>query len=182
MIIECQAAGKPFGIPSVIDNKVKEYGSLVHIREISKLYDNGEMDIRTEGDRVFRVLEMIREIPDKLYSGAIVNYPHNRREGSPGLMQKLLGNVKDLYALLKIKKEFKKAPEELTSYDIAHHLGLSLEEEYELLGLFDERQRQEYLRRFLVKAMPLVSGIEQLKEKIRLNGHFKDLEGFDLRK
>ncbi len=182
LIIECQAAGKPFGIPSVIDNKVKEYGSLVHIREISKLYDNGEMDIRTEGDRVFRVLEMIREIPDKLYSGAIVNYPHNRREGSPGLMQKLLGNVKDLYALLKIKKEFKKAPEELTSYDIAHHLGLSLEEEYELLGLFDERQRQEYLRRFLVKAMPLVSGIEQLKEKIRLNGHFKDLEGFDLRK
>ncbi len=64
-------------------------------------------------------------------------------------------------------------------YDIAHHIGLSLKEEYELLGLFDERQRQEYLKRHLAKVIPTVAGMEQLKEKIKLNGHFKDLPGFN---
>ena len=63
-------------------------------------------------------------------------------------------------------------------YDVAHHIGLSLEEEYEILNLFDERQRQEYLKRHLAKVIPMVGKMEQLKEKIKLNGHFKNLEGF----
>jgi uncharacterized protein len=27
--------------------------------------------------------------------------------------------------------------------------------------------------------IPMVAGLEQLKEKIKLNGHFKNLPGFD---
>ncbi|MBP6591261.1 MAG: LON peptidase substrate-binding domain-containing protein, partial [Chitinophagaceae bacterium] len=75
LITECHEAKKPFGIPTVINNKLKDYGSLVEITELSKVHDNGEMDIRTRGVQIFRILELIREIPDKLYSGAIVNYP-----------------------------------------------------------------------------------------------------------
>ncbi len=71
------AANKPFGIPAVINGHVAEYGTLVSIIEIVKEYDNGEMDIITEGTIVFRILEIIKKIPDKLYSGAIVNYPEN---------------------------------------------------------------------------------------------------------
>ena len=65
---------------------------------------------------------------------------------------------------------------------VAHHVGLSLEEEYELLNLLDERQRREYLKRHLTKVIPMVAGMEQLKEKIKLNGHFKNLGGVDLGK
>ena len=80
-----------------------------------------------------------------------------------------------------VKKEFSKEDDQLKAFDVAHHIGLSLEEEFELLGLFDERQRQEYLKRYLAKAIPMVAGMEQLKEKIKLNGHFKNLGGFDLK-
>ncbi len=41
---------------------------------------------------------------------------------------------------------------------------------------------QEYLKRFLTKVIPMVAGMEQLKEKIKMNGHFKNLGGFDLGK
>src|SRR6059058_1189644 len=75
LINECQNEKKMFGIPSVIENKMQDYGTVVRIIEISKVEENGEMDIKTEGAQVFRVLEVIKEIPDKLYSGAIVNYP-----------------------------------------------------------------------------------------------------------
>ncbi len=187
LISECYQAKKPFGVPTVIDNKMRDYGSLVEITELSKVHDNGEMDIKTKGVKLFRVLEVIKEIPDKLYSGAIVNYPDTFEEGNPELMRKVMKSIRDLHQLLKVSKDpiaigFKQDDAEVKCYDVAHHIGLSLEEEYELLGLTDERQRQEYLKRHLTKVIPMIAEMEQLKEKIKLNGHFKNLGGFDLGK
>jgi Lon protease-like protein len=180
LITECHQQKKPFGIPTVIENKLQDMGSLVEIQEITKIYDNGEMDIRTIGGRVFRILEVIKSIPDKMYSGAIVNYPDNREQGNVEQMKKVMASIRELHEVLKLAKDFKKTDEEVTAYDVAHHVGLSLQEEYELLGLMDERQRTEYLKRHLAKTITMVAGIEQLKEKIKLNGHFKNLQGFDL--
>ncbi|HKO79540.1 MAG TPA: LON peptidase substrate-binding domain-containing protein [Chitinophagaceae bacterium] len=180
LIKECYEQKKAFGIPAVIENKLQEHGTLVQITELSKLHDNGEMDIKTQGIQVFRILELIKEIPDKLYSGAIVSYPATHEHGKPELMRKVMKGIHDLHKLLKVNKEFKKPDEEIRCYDIAHHVGLSLKQEYELLGLFDERQRQEYLKRHLAKVIPTVAVMEQLKEKIKLNGHFKDLPGFNI--
>jgi uncharacterized protein len=181
LITECNQQKKAFGIPTVIEKKMQDYGSLVTITETSKVYDNGEMDIKTRGERVFRILEVIKEVPDKLYSGAIVNYPDTREQGNIELMRKVMTGIRDLHKLLKVTKEFPRPDEEIRCYEVAHHIGLSLEEEYELLGLLDERQRQEYLKRHLTKVIPMVAGMEQLKKKIKLNGHFKNLPGFELK-
>ncbi|HET6995776.1 MAG TPA: LON peptidase substrate-binding domain-containing protein [Chitinophagaceae bacterium] len=179
LITECSEQKKSFGIPTVLENKMQDFGSLVSIIEISKVHDNGEMDIKTRGEKVFRILEVIKNVPDKLYSGAIVNYPDTFERGNIELMRKVMAGIRDLHRLLKVTKEFNKPDEEIRCYEVAHHIGLSLEEEYELLGLLDERQRQEYVKRHLTKVIPMVAGLEQLKEKIKLNGHFKNLPGFD---
>jgi Lon protease-like protein len=180
LVVECFEQQKPFGIPAVIENQMRELGSTVQVEKIVKTYDNGEMDIVTRGGAVFRVLEIIKEIPEKLYSGAIVNYPDNREAGNTEKMRAVIAGIRELHRVLNLNKEFKKPDQELKSYDVAHHAGLSLEEEYELLSLLDERQRQEYLKRHLNKVLPLVTGLEQMKERIQLNGHFKDLKGFSL--
>ncbi len=180
LITECYAAKKPLGIPTVIQNKMQEYGSLVEIIELTKTYANGEMDVKTKGDKVFRILEIIKEIPDKLYSGAIVSYPHNFEKGIPELIKAIMTSIRELHQLLKVNKDFKKKEEEINTYDLAHHVGLSLEEEYQLLMLTDERQRQEYLKRHLTKVIPMLTGMELLKEKIKLNGHYKNLGGLTL--
>lgn len=180
LINECHEQKKPFGIPTVIDKAMKDLGSLVTIKEVSKVYENGEMDIKTTGERVFRILEVIKDVPDKLYSGAIVNYPDTYEQGNIDLMRKVMAGIRDLHKLLKVTKDFNKPDEEMRCFEVAHHVGFSLEEEYEMLGLLDERQRQEYLKRHLTKVIPMVAGMEQLKEKIKLNGHFKNLSGFDL--
>jgi len=179
LVNECFAEKKSFGIPSVIEEQVQDYGTLVNITEIAKIEENGEMDIRTTGVKVFRILEIIKEVPDKLYSGAIVNYPENYEEGNPEMMGIVIKSIRELHKMLKVTKDFKKRDTELSTYDVAHHLGLSLEEEYEFLALMDERQRQEYLKRHLKKVIPLVAEMELLKKKIKLNGHFKNLGGFD---
>ena len=180
LINDCNENKKPFGIPTVIDNKVNEMGTLVEIIEITKQYDSGEMDIKTKGLKVFRVLEIVRSLPEKLYSGAIVSYPENNDRGNRVLMDKVITGIRQLHEILKLNKDFKKPEEELWSYDIAHHAGLSLEQEYELLQLFHELQREEYLKQHLLKVLPVVTEMETLKEKIKLNGHFKNLSGFEM--
>ncbi|MFT4023291.1 MAG: LON peptidase substrate-binding domain-containing protein [Flavihumibacter sp.] len=181
LIRECTETKKPFGIPTVINQQLGELGTLVSITEITKEYDNGEMDIRTRGGDVFRILETIKEIPGKLYSGAIVTYPDNNRGmGIRELMNWVVGGIREMHRLLDVRKEFAQKDELLLSYDVAHHAGLNLEEEYELLGLLWEEQRQEYLKRHLTKVLTVLKSVEELKTKVKQNGHFKNLSSLDL--
>jgi len=94
LVKECHTSGKVFGIPTILDEHVQDYGSLMEIIEISKLHDNGEMDIKTRGLKVFRILEIIKEVPGKLYSGAIVNYPDNYEDLKPEIMLKMIKSLK----------------------------------------------------------------------------------------
>ena len=181
LITDCFAEAKPFGIPTVLKNGLSERGTLVEVKEIVEVYEDGKLDIKTKGVSVFRISEVVKSIPEKLYSGAIVNYPLNEERQYVPLLKKVVKSIRDLHEVLKLNKRFSKPDEELLSYDIAHHIGLSLEEEYELLGLLREDQRLEYIKRHLNKVLPVVSEIEALKDRIKLNGHFKNLSGnFDI--
>jgi Lon protease-like protein len=179
LITECFKEKKPFGIPVVLDKGLAEMGTLVSVTAIVKTYDDGKMDIQTRGIRIFSILEIVKEIPEKLYSGAIVNYPPNDESRHTVMMRNTLKSIRKMHELLNVTKDFRKPDEELVSYDIAHHAGLSLKEEYELLLLLKENQRLEYLKRHLKKVLPMIGGIENLKEKIKLNGHFRELKGFN---
>ena len=179
LINDCHNKKKPFGIPTVNNNSVSELGTLVQITEIAQVYPDGRMDIRIMGDKVFRVLELVQSIPDKLYSGAIVHYPENNESKQPQLLETVLVGIRELHKLIHVTKQFKKPDHLLNSYDLAHHAGLSAEEEYEFLGLMHELQRLEYLKRHLSKIIPAATGIESLKERIHLNGHFRELKGFN---
>lgn len=180
LIRECNENKKNFGIPSVINGEVSEMGTLMEISEVSKVYDDGKMDIKTKGLSIFKILEVVKELPDKLYSGAIVNYPENNmHDGSPRLMKKVLTGIRQIHKKLNVFKEFNIDDESLNSYDVAHHAGMSIEEEYMLLQLMKELHRQEFLKRHINKVLPVLSEMDVLKKRIKLNGHFKNLEGFN---
>lgn len=180
LIRECIAEQKPFGIPSVIDNKIVEYGTLVEVVRVEKSYESGELDVVTRGTRVFRILEVIKTIPEKLYTGAIVNYPENHSNSNERLQKQVIQALRELHNLLQVNKSFKKEDADLLSYDIAHHAGLSLHEEYELLLLFQELQRLEYLKRHLLRVVPVMAEMERLKDRVKLNGHFRNLSAGDI--
>ncbi|MBS1688687.1 MAG: LON peptidase substrate-binding domain-containing protein [Bacteroidetes bacterium] len=182
LIQECLKDKKPFGIPCVLDKKMEEYGTLMEIVELVQEYDNGEMDVRTRGKSVFRILETVNELPDKLYSGAIVNYPENITERDNSRISDLIiSEVKRLYSLMNMENKFP-AKDNLVSYEIAHFVGLTRAQEYELLGLFTELQRLEYIRRHLNNILPVIKELEQVKARIQMNGHFRNLSLDDLDK
>ena len=180
LINDCAKTKLPFGIPAVVNRQIGKLGTLVELTGISNVQPNGEMDIRTQATEIFHITRLMKLYPGKLYSGAVVEYPANQLEGDKQLLREVLASVTQLHALLEVKKKFPKSGERLVSYDMAHDAGLSLSQEYELLGMFDERERLEYLRRHLERVLPVVSQMESLKEKIQLNGHFKNLPGFEV--
>ena len=101
LIGECVQNGRLFGIPTVIQQKMKDMGTLMEVKEVVQTYENGEMDIRTQGLRIFRILEVIKEVPEKMYSGAIVTYPDNQDdEGNRELMQWVVKGVQELHRML----------------------------------------------------------------------------------
>jgi Lon protease-like protein len=175
LIKECFDQKKLFGIPTVLKGSISEIGTTVEIMSIEKEHENGNMDIKTEGRAVFRILDIIKEVPDKLYSGAVVNYLDNNMQGIRSKMDLILNELSYFHQLLEVSKKYQKPIDAMYVYDIAHHAGLSTEQEYELLSLLREDQRQEYLQRHLKAIIPTIIELQNLKDRIQLNGHFRKL-------
>jgi hypothetical protein len=126
-------------------------------------------------------LEVVKDIPEKLFSGAIVDYPTNVMEhGETKISKVILDEVKRLYALLNLEEKFPAHKAGMISYEVAHFIGLTKQQEYELLCILTEIQRLEYIRRHLNNMIPTIKELEQVKARIQRNGHFQDLSLDDL--
>ena len=170
LIKDCAEDQKQFGIQVVLEGKAMEYGILVDLVKVNKKTTGSDIEIELKGIQVFRILEMINNLPGKMYSGAIVSYPENdKMKVHPKLSKLIFDEVKRLFEKLNIENLLPSEMPDWTSYDIAHRFGLTRLQEYELLTIFNEVQRMEYLRRYLNGIMPEVDNIDLIKSKINLN-------------
>lgn len=182
LVNECLDEEKTFGIPAYVDNKMPGYGTEVHITALHQRYEDGRIDIKTKGLRVFQLVDFQNPVADKLYAGGEVQFvtadegDEQRASGDGHYLTTLLDRLTQLYDLLQIETDYAPTPAEQFSYRIAHKVGLSIEQEYELLTLSTEGERQRFLIRHLDKVIPVVFDMERTKERIRMNGHFKNLD------
>jgi Lon protease-like protein len=175
MILDCHTQAIRFGIVPFIKDMLMDYGVEVELNEIHKVYANGEMDIRTSGIRVFRVLDFFKEAKGKLYPGAIIEYADNFEDEDYGKRLLLWDLLHELFDVLNVTRKFDKQPSDLTTFEIGHHVALPLEEEYKMLLLEKESERQDFLILHLKKIIPTLQTLEESKTKIKMNGHFRNL-------
>jgi Lon protease-like protein len=177
LIKECLTRQSNFGISPFIDNKIEEYGTEVKIISLEKEYEDGRMDVRTQGMRVYHLLSYENPTPGKLYAAGVVAYVDQEEETPPfDLTTDLLNHLTQLYGLLQLKFDVVIEQISSLSFEVAHKIGLSVEQEYELLTIPGETERQRYLLDHLSRVIPVVSDMEKTKERIRMNGHFKSLD------
>jgi hypothetical protein len=174
LINECWEEQKTFGIPAFINNKLPGYGTEMQIVSLSKRYEDGRMDIKTKGLKVFRMLNFQNPVPNKLYAGGKIAYVEDT-DAPEGVISELLLQLDRLHHILQTKVDFN-AQLQPFSYQVGHKVGLSQEEEYHLLTIDSETERQRYILRHLNKVIPVMSEMERTKERIKLNGHFKNLD------
>lgn len=175
LINESLDNGTTFGIPVFLDGKLPGFGTEVKIVKLSKRYDDGRMDVRTQGIRAFRIVDFQNPVDMKLYAGGVVELLPEP-EISPLVMAGLSQRVETLYQLLGEEHSFDTNKPQPYSYQIAHKIGLSLEEEYNLLKMPTEAERQGFLIQHLERVIGVLQEVERTKERIKLNGHFKNLD------
>lgn len=177
LMSECIDEGKTFGIPAFINNKLPGYGTEVHVTTLDKQYEDGRMDVKTKGLRIFKLIDFVNPTPNKLYAGGQVELLEKEVvTGAGTYLEALLVRLGRLYDLLQIDTDYDPDKSPLFSYRIAHKVGLSVEQEYELLTMATESERQQFLIRHLDKVIPVVADMERTKDRIKLNGHFKNLD------
>lgn len=175
LVLECAENDSTFGIPTFIQHGVGLFGTEIELLSIDKKHENGEMDIRTRGLRIFRILRFDRMAPGRLYAGGEVRMLESEDDEDIVIKIKIRELLAQLYDTLGITKLSADLPEDFKSYDVAHHLGLNIEQEYAMLQILSEKARQEAILLHLQQVLPVVRETERLKDRVRLNGHFKNL-------
>jgi hypothetical protein len=174
LINECLEEERTFGIPAFINNKLPGYGTEMHVTTLHKRYPDGRMDIKSKGLRVFRLVNFENPVSGKLYAGGEVEFIP-MESGFSAHSTALIERLDRLYNLLETETDYSPSAENF-SYRIAHKVGLSIEQEYELLTLESEAERQLFLIQHLNNVLPVMAEMDRTKQRIRMNGHFKNLD------
>jgi len=174
LIREAEENRITFGIPAVIDGKMMDYGTEVKLERVAKRYKGGELDVKTLGVGLFKITKFYKTVPNKLYGGADIERIELGKSHDKSLNITILGLVTQLFTALKIKKAIPKSNEPFTLYDLAHHVGFSIEQEYKFLCIDNMEERQDYMIDHLENLIPVVKEMERLRKRVQLNGHFKE--------
>lgn len=173
LIRECVLENKSFGIPVVNKSEILDYGTEMTAKKVVKEYPGGEMDIVVEGIQVFRILDIIKEIPDKLYSGAVISVIPNVTDYHQKTHFEFEHLIIELFHLLEIKESIAKKGIGLKSFELAHLVGFDLAEEFELLKHARESVRQKIICEHIKKILPTVRQVAAIRERAKLNGQFR---------
>lgn len=175
LILECHEEGKLFGIPPFINRELMMMGTRMKLISIEKTYPNGEMDIRTQGVDLFSIDHVYNPFPEKLYIGADVQNFDFDITANYLKSEKILTLVEELFSLLAIPKDPPELTAQFSTYEIAHHIGLSLEQEFEFFQIPSEKERQIYVLSHLEEILPRVKQMSNIREKALMNGHFRNI-------
>lgn len=180
LIKDCIAQKATFGIPVFMNDKVRKYGTEMEIVEVAKVYPDGTMDIKTKGINLFKIQNLYETYLDRLYIGAELEIVEIGVTPDEEMENLLIEKLKIWYQILQMQSDIdlhNLSP--CLSYSVAHRIGLSLEQQYSILCLSQEEDRQQYILDHLEKAIPMLQEIEESKQMIRMNGHFKNFDPLD---
>jgi ATP-dependent Lon protease len=164
-----------FGIPPFLKDGLSSVGTKLQVLSIEKEYEGGEMDIKTKGLNIFRIEEFYNKLPGKDYAGGKINDVENIEDEDVVIKLKITELLHQLYESLGLSKLITTLTEDYKIFDIGHQIGLTTDQEFELLTAESESTRQEIVLEHLMKVVPVVLETEKLKERVKLNGHFKNL-------
>ncbi|MFK7808306.1 MAG: LON peptidase substrate-binding domain-containing protein [Saprospiraceae bacterium] len=174
LIREASQNKTTFGIPAYLDGKVMLYATEMKVLEIAKTHEDGEMDIKTQGVGIVEITEFFKTVPNKLYSGGDIKRMDFKSGAIDPIMNEvILQQVEMLFSILKIDKKIPKSKTNFSLYELAHHVGFNVEQEYEFLTIMDRGERQLYMKNHLEKMIPIVEEAERLRKRVEMNGHFK---------
>ena len=179
LIMDVRESAINFGVPAYVDGEIA-YGAELELKEIIKTYDSGEMDIVCVGQRTFKINTFQKVMDGKLYAAGEVEFLPYYDDSVTTLKENVLSLIVELYGLMDVSILGLTA-ENFDIYQLIHKIGLSLSQEYKLLKMTYKSERLLFVKAHLTNTIQVLKQVNQSKEMIGMNGHFKNFDPIDFK-
>ena len=170
MVNEALLDQKQFGIVRAQEDSIAEIGCVADITEVVKKYEDGKMDIVTEGAKRFQIVQLNQE-SELLH--AEVNFFEDEEElaAPKSEADKLIELHGQLLALAGAEATGIETDDPQLSFHLAGTVPLDLDFKQALLGMKSEGQRVTAMIEYYTMLVPRLKRTLFVKEKSKGNGH-----------
>lgn len=169
MIGEALVENKTFGVVRAQENSVAEIGCTADISEVVKKYEDGRLDIVTEGGKRFEIVGLNQE---RSFLRAEVNYFDDEESAPPKTdVEKMIALHGELLGLAGAEAVGIEADDPQLSFHLAGSVPLDLDFKQGLLAMKSEAQRVAAMIEYYTVLVPRLRRTLRVKEKSRGNGH-----------
>ena len=173
-------SGGEFGIVLLFEANLQTIGTSSRVIEVTKKFENGEMDIITEGTKRFRLFSY--DVGnDELYRGKVEFLEDDNQLYDKSEMQRAVENYNILVDLA-YKGSIKKISlddgiwldgRRSVCYSMAEKCGLSLKEKQQMLEMDTEQDRLDFISTYLENVLPKLKEAERISEIIKSDGYIQ---------
>ncbi len=171
MIGECLSTKTPFGVVRALEQGTAQIGCTAEIVELTKRYSDGRIDIVTQGQNRFEMLQLDRE--RSFLRAEILMLPDEPGEAEQKEKERALKAHKEILSLAGAGGEVLSAAPSPLSFQLAGSLPLDLDFKQKLLSTLSERERMHQLAAYLESILPGLRRAARAKEKAGGNGHVR---------
>jgi len=162
-----------FGIVLADDGRIADVGTTARIDRVVTEYPDGRMDIVVTGEERFRVLEVHDR--KSYYTADVDVLEETPADPDLDLKERVITQHMKLLELAgrTVRPDLYDDVEHL-SFVLAQNAGLDPSQKQQVLQFDSETERVRYLIEHFESLIPRVEQTEDLRRRIRSNGHFKD--------
>ncbi len=170
MIGECLERKQPFGVVRAKEGEVAEIGCTAEILNVVKKYDDGRMDIITQGRRRFEVMHVN---PERSFLQAEVLY---LRDDPSAVTREQISRALELHGqIMKLAGTEAEGVSDINEQELSFHLAgslpLDLDFKQTLLEMKSEPERLQSVITFFENILPNVRRTLHVRRKAGGNGH-----------
>ena len=169
MIRECLAQNRTFGVIRAVEQGLADVGCTAEIVTVVKEYEDGRLDVVTEGRKRF---ELVRVNEERSFLRAEVVMIEDE-PGAPSRedTERATALHSELLAIAGARQDLSAADPSVLSFYLAGSLPLDLDFKQKLLSLRSEPERLTLLISYLEQLIPKIQRAARAKQKAGGNGH-----------
>jgi Lon protease-like protein len=169
MIVDCLEKKKPFGMVRAKENAVAEIGCSAVILNVMKRYEDGRLDIASEGKQRFAIVELNH---DRSFLQAEVTWFEDDEPAPlPGKQSETAIELHEqLFQVLGQDAEIDREKSHI-SFQLANQLPVDLDFKQTILEMKSESERLDTLIEYYRATIPKVEKTLRARERASGNGH-----------
>ena len=168
MIGECLEQKRPFGWIRAQKDSLAEIGCTAVILNVFKKYEDGRLDIATEGKQRFEIVQLNQE--RSFLQGEVILFDDEPSQVAAGDVEAVVKLHEQLLTILGQEAQIEPGQSQI-SFQLAHDLPVDLDFKQTLLEMKSEAERIETLLEYYRATIPKVEKTLRAREKASGNGH-----------